>query len=174
MDLKLIKTVTLVSFLFFTLLILNIYGQENPDNWSAIEKEMYQNLKSLAYYTTDHKLDEIFNDTILNRYIVDYDRNSERTKFINDSFIYFKKTIDSIGIENLDAKPIRFYKNFEIYAPFKKEQMEEYAPYTFAYYNKKNPEKPIGSLLFSRESHKLVAWILLRLGDHNYMFLPGY
>ena len=91
MDLKLIKTVTLVSFLFFNLLILNIYGQENPDNWSAIEKEMYQNLKSLAYYTTDHKLDEIFNDTILNRYIVDYDRNSERTKFINDSFIYFKK-----------------------------------------------------------------------------------
>jgi len=92
------------------------------------------------------------------------------------SSIFFRKTVDSIGIDNLDAKPVRFYNDHEIYKTFDKEIAKESVTgekmYTedtnvFAYYRKEDPKNPLGTLLFEPETGKLVAWIMINQGGYR-------
>src|SRR5690606_6840583 len=105
----------------------NCFSQElENQNWSGEEKKRYETLA----------------DSIV-------ERKQKRLERFRAFFIgYFKSTVDSIGLENLDAKPIRFYKEHKIYEPFEK-VYKDIEDRVFVYYRKENPEEPLETLLFS-------------------------
>lgn len=161
------------------------------ENWSQSEKSQYNTLFDLAKYVDGKVKDEISKDTLFNRYIYfDYvlndtniERRERRLAAFDTLFYSFRKTIDSLGIENLDAKPVRFYKNHKIYEPFDKEaamesvggkKMYSESSNVFAYYLKKKPETPLGTLLFNAETYKLGAWIMIDQGGYKYFLLLIY
>jgi len=144
-------------------------------DWTEKEQSQYQNLAKLAEYVNGKDTTEISKDLLFDKFIeFDYVLNDtsetrikKRLKTFDELFVYFRKPIDSLGIENLDAKPIRFFKEHEIYEPFKK-QLAEIEPNVFAYFEKDKPEIPKGTLWFDQDSDKLVAWILLNQGGTRY------
>jgi len=159
---------------------------KNFKGFTEIEKRQYDNLKELASYIYKKDKSEISKDTLFKKYVFfDYVTNDtvierkERRELLFDTlFYYFKASIDSIGLKNYEAKPIRFYKSHEIYKPFdvnktklksiKGEKMYQKDANVFAYYRKDEPENPIGVLLFEPDSNKLVAWIMINQGGYKY------
>ncbi len=165
------------GLLIFTFLV----GCENENrfaDWSEKEKKQYEKLTKLAEYVEGKKKSEISNDKLFRKYIeFDYvlkdtseSRRESRVKSFDTIFYYFRKPIDSIGIKNLDAKPIRFFKGHEIYQPFENE-LAEIEPNVFAYYESKEPENPKGVLWFDSETDKLISWILLNQGGTHYFLI---
>lgn len=100
----------------------------------------------------------------------DEERRKRRLAVFDTIFSFIPKTIKSNGINSLEAKPLRFYKNHEIYEPFKT-VLKSVSCDVMVYYNKEEPNEPLGTLLFDPKSHKLVAWILLKQGDKGWFFL---
>ena len=155
-------------------------------NWTENELAQYSKLIELGNYVHNKKKSEISKDTLFKEYIFfDYVlndtvslRKEKRIVAFDTIFSFFKKTLDSIGLKNLDAKPVRFYKNHKIYEPFDEEQsklttvggekMYSKDANVFAYYRKEEPENPIGVLLFEPETDKLVAWIMIDQGGYKY------
>ncbi len=89
----------------------------------------------------------------------------------------FKREIDSIGIENMDAKPLWFYKGGSIYnalvtdntfTKIDRTKSKSSDANIFSYFKKSQPEKPIGALLFDSETNKLLSWIVLNQGGYRY------
>ncbi len=162
------------------------FGQNNTENWTENDKTQYIKLKELANYVYKKEKTEISKDSLFNKYIFfNYvlndtvsERRERRIVAFDTLFYYFKKTVDSIGLENLDAKPVRFYKNHKIYEPFEEEKTKLETVggekmYTkdnnvFAYYRKDEPENPLGVLLFEPETDKLRAWIMINQGGYRY------
>ncbi|PXX25714.1 hypothetical protein [Arenibacter sp. ARW7G5Y1] len=177
---KLISTVILIAT------ALSVYGQNKVfDKWTEKEKKQYQILTELAKYVNGKDSTELSKKILFDKYVeLNYVlkdtseiHKKERLKAFDGLFYYFRKTVDSIGLKNLDAKPVRFYKNHKIYEPFDKdvamESISGKKMYTqdsnvFAYYQKKEPEEPLGTLLFDPETDKLVAWIMLKQGRYKY------
>lgn len=170
------KVVILVIILFLTTPTLS-QEIENLD-WTSKEKKYYKTLKNLANYVSGKSESEISKDTLFEKYIYfknvlrdsDLERKNKRLADFNGLFSLIPKTIDSIGIDNLDAKPIRFYKDHKIFEPFEK-TLSGMDKNVLVYYNKNKPEEPIGTLLFEKRSKKLIAWILLRQGEGGWFFL---
>jgi hypothetical protein len=80
--------------------------------------------------------------------------------------------LDSVGIKNLDARPVRFYKNnSRVYEPFTKDDLVAAAPNSFAWYNKNDPEHPLGYLWFDDVNYKLISWILIDQGGTHYFLV---
>ena len=162
------------------------FGQKNDfKNWTEHEKSQYSILNELAQYVSGKQKSEISKDTLFNKFIffdyvlkdTDLERRENRLATFDTLFYSFRKTIDSFGLENLDAKPMRFYKDHEIYKPFDvrfaKESISGEKLYIkdeniFAYYRKENPENPLGELAFEPKTNKLVAWIMLDQGGYKY------
>ena len=114
--------------------------------------------------------DYVFNDTLI-------ERRERRLESFDTIFTSFRKPIDSLGIENIDAKPIRFFKDHDIYEPFKEEfamktiggeKMYTKDANVFAYYKKEEPEEPLRALLFHPETNKLIVWIMMNQGGYKY------
>ena len=174
-----IKKTNFMNRVIIGILILAIFASCETKNkfadWTEKEKRQYQKLTELAEYVSGKEKSEISKDLLFDKYIeFDYvlkdtseARKDSRIQSFDTLFHYFKKPIDSIGIENLDAKPVRFYKEHEIFEPFKK-NLAEIEPNVFAYYEKSDPENPKGVLWFDQESDKMIAWILLNQGGHRY------
>ncbi|RLJ64536.1 hypothetical protein CLV86_1657 [Lacinutrix venerupis] len=173
--------------ILLALFYINTSNSQNSkfENWKNHEIEKHKNLKALAHYVNGKKKAEISKDTLFNKYIYfDYvlndtlvERRERRLESFDTIFSAFRKPIDSLGIENIDAKPIRFFKNHKIYEPFKEELAKETIGgekmYTkdanvFAYYKKNEPEKPLKALLFDPDTNKLVAWIMINQGGYRY------
>lgn len=163
------------------------FGQKsNSENWIKSDSAQYKNLKGLASYIYQKKKIEISKDSLFKNYIyfdnvlndTDIKRRDKRIAAFDTLFYFLRKTVDSIGLANLDAKPVRFYKNHKIYEPFDKEKsglktLEGEKVYAkddnvFAYYRKDEPDSPLGVLLFEAESGKLCAWIMIDQGGHRY------
>jgi len=113
-----------------TLLCLFSYSQEKDfKDWKEHEIKNYNNLKRLAKYLNNKEKNEISKDTLFEKYIYfDYvlndtliARKERRLESFDTLFSFFRKPIDSLGINNIDAKPIRFYKEDKIYESFTKE-----------------------------------------------------
>ena len=172
---------------FFLLTASFVIGQNKvSENWTENDKAQYSKLKELANYVYKKEKSEISKDSLFENYIYfDYvlndtvdKRRKRRIAAFDTLFYYFRKTVDSIGVENLDAKPVRFYKNHKIYKPFDKEKAELKTVagekmYTkddnvFAYYQKEKPENPLGVLLFEPKYDKLGAWIMIKQGKYRY------
>lgn len=168
------------------LISISSFGQNvSSENWTKNELAQYSKLVELGNYVHNKKKSEISKDTLFKKYIYfDYvlndtisERKENRIQSFDTLFYFFRKTVDSIGFKNLDAKPVRFYKNHKIYEPFKKEIARETVGgenmYTkdsnvFAYYRKEEPENPLGTLLFEQETDKLYAWIMINQGGYKY------
>lgn len=162
------------------------FGQKiSNENWTISEKNQYSKLTELANYVYKKEKNKISKDRLFKKYIYfDYvlndtvsTRREKRLVAFDTIFYPFRKNLDSLGIKNLDAKPVRFYKNHKIYEPFKEENAKETISgekmYTkdsnvFAYYRKEDPENPLGTLLFEPETAKLVSWIMINQGGHKY------
>jgi hypothetical protein len=168
------------------LLVANFGIAQNKvsEDWTDNDKAQYAKLKELANYVYKKEKSEISKDTLFKHYVyfanvlndTVTERRERRIIAFDGLFDYFRKTVDSIGFENLDAKPVRFYKNYKIYEPFDEEKAElktvkgekMYAKddNVFAYYRKEEPENPLGVLLIDPETDKLLAWIMINQ--------PGY
>ena len=177
---------TLVILLLFV--NLSSFGQETNAIWDKNEVSQYSKLVELAKYVSKKELSEISKDTLYKKYIffehymkdTVYERKNRRIMLFDTVFYHFKKTIDSIGVDNLDAKPVRFYKKHKIYEPFERETAKQsisgekmYTQDTnvFAYYKKDEPENPLGVLLFEPLTNKLVSWILIDQGGYKYFLI---
>jgi hypothetical protein len=174
----------LIIIILFTYSFL--FGQNiNSEIWDENEIAQYSKLVNLAKYVHNIELSKISKDSLFDKYIYfDYvlndtlsERRERRLKFFDTIFYRFKKKIDSIGLENLDAKPVRFYKKHKIYQPFDKEiaqksvggeKMYTQDSNVFAYYKKKEPDNPLGTLLFEVVTDKLVTWIMINQGGYKY------
>jgi hypothetical protein len=161
-------------------------GQKiNSEIWTKNELTQYSKLTELANYVYNKEKSEISKDSLFKKYIyfdnvlndTVSERKEKRLVAFDTIFYYFRKNLNTIGIKNLDAKPVRFYKNHKIYEPFKEEIARETIGvekmYTkdanvFAYYKKNEPENPLGTLLFEPETDKLVAWIMINQGGYKY------
>lgn len=162
--------------LLFILITLTTSGQSKVSTeWTEKELKQYKTLVDLAHYVYGKSKTEISNDILFNKYIeFDYVLNDtskvriqKRMESFDTLFYYFRKPIDSLGIDKLDAKPIRFYKNHDIYKPFE-EELAQIAPDVFVYFVKDRPHDPQGTLWFDAKSNKLIAWILLDQGGTRY------
>jgi len=172
---------------FFLLTTSFGIGQNTAsENWTENDKAQYSKLKELAKYVYKKEKAEISKDSLFENYVyfdnvlndTVTERRERRIVAFDTLFYFFRKTIDSIGLENLDAKPVRFYKKHKIYEPFDEEKAELKAvggekmyakdDNVFAYYRKEEPENPLGVLLFEPESDKLGAWIMISQGGYKY------
>lgn len=163
-------------FWIFNLSSFLIFGQNIKfADWTENEKANYVKLTELAQYVNGKEKKEISKELLFEKFVLfDYvlndtleSRKENRIKTFDTLFYYFRKPINSTGIKNLDAKPIRFYKTYEIYKPFEK-QLAKLEPNVFVYFEKNNPEIPKGTLLFDPKTNKLVAWILINQGGYKY------
>lgn len=144
--------------------------------WSKKEKEYYQTLVDLKSYLETNEYSKTSKDSIFEKYVffdnvlndTVLDRRERRINTFDSIFKYIPKTLDSIGSENIDFKPIRFYKGEEIYTPFE-QTLQELESEVFVYYT--DEKKPIGCILFDKKTSKILSWILLKQGDNSWFFL---
>jgi hypothetical protein len=162
----------------FILIILNILPafSQKMNSFSPKEKEYYNTIKGFCDYLEKNphaleKRDTIFKSWVLFDYVLadtSESRKDLRIRQMDQLLAVFKHFIDSAGADNLDAAPIRYYKDSkEFFKPFA-ENLAEQVPVTFAYYDKNNPQHPIGYLLFDEKTGKLVSWVLINQGGHYY------
>jgi hypothetical protein len=164
------KTILIIILIFISYITL-----AQTEKWTNKEKMMYAKLKDLAQYVNGKNKSEISKDTLFEKYIeFNYvindtlkSRKENRIQSFDTLFYYFRNKIDSLGIKNFEAKPVRFYKNSKIYEPFEKE-LDKIKSSVFVYYDKGKPEIPKGTLWFDEKSNKLIAWILLNQGGYRY------
>jgi hypothetical protein len=149
---------------------------QGQKDFSSKEKEYYNTLKGFCQYleTTPDPLKTPA--IIYKRWVVfDYalndtsqSRKETREKEMDQLLAAFKHFLDSAGVDNLEAAPIRFYKDsIEFFKPFA-ENLSAQIPVTFAYFNKNKLHRPIGYLLFDEKTGKLVSWILINQGGYYY------
>ncbi len=157
--------------------VLNLYSQEEKfKDWLPQEVEYYKNLKGLAEYIHNKDKADISKDTLLNKYIY-MDMDTLKYK----GTIYDMANMDTIfslipqairkngGIELLDAKPVRFYKEHEVYRPFER-ALKDAVPFVLVYYRKERPDEPLGTLLFDPKTRKLASWILISQGGSGWYY----
>jgi hypothetical protein len=147
--------------------------------WTGSEKEYHNTLENLCKYLVSHKDSLDMRNPDIQQYILfDYvltdtsiERKKRRIPYINDLLAKFAHFVDSMGVSNLDAAPVRFYKNdSNYYRPFNK-NIAELAPLSFAYFSKSKKGKPLGYLLFDDKSNKLISWILINQGGYYYFLI---
>jgi hypothetical protein len=133
-------------------------------------------ISELCSYLVEHKQNiDIRNPDIQKYILLDYVlndsskfRKEKRVSQINELLNKFTHFVDSAGVANLDAAPVRFYKSDTgFYRPFNA-NLQEAAPVSFAYFSKSNEKKPLGYLLFDEKTHKLIAWIMINQGGYYY------
>ena len=147
--------------------VLSCFSQSH-NGWTTKEENYYKTLKSFCNYIESIP-DYSKNADSLTRYIYfDYvlkdtskTRIESRIQKLDTLVILFKHFVDSVGIDNLGAAPSRFYKTNEtFYKPFVK-QLKNEAANSFAYFNKNDPNNPLGYIWFDDKSNKIISWILI-------------
>jgi hypothetical protein len=162
----------------FIFIVLNIHPafSQKVNSFSAKEKEYYNTIKGFCKYLQENpgalkNRDIIFKNWVLFDYVLtdtSESRKNKRIEQMDQLLAAFKHFIDSAGAENLDAAPIRYYKDSkEFFKPFA-ENLAEQVSVTFAYYYKNNLQHPLGYLLFDEKTGKLVSWVLINQGGHYY------
>ena len=142
-------------------------------NWSKEENDYYSTTKDLCIFLKSAQYDTSKRNFIFDKYIFfntpKKDISQSKLEYFDMLFYHFYHFVDSVGLENLDAKPIRYFKSdTTFYKPFQ-EDLKWAEPMTLAYYDKRQPAKPLGALLYEINSRKLVSWIILNMG--GYLFV---
>ena len=149
----------------------SIYGQS--PNWTEKENEYYSKTKELCNFLKNNPYDTSYRNYIFDNYIFyvnpKNDTSQKRLRYFDGLFYTFYHFIDSVGLENLDAKPVRYFKeNKTYYKPFE-EHLKWADTLSFAYFDKRHPKKPLGSLLYEPNSGKLISWIILNMDGYLYL-----
>lgn len=142
------------------------------------ETKYYTTAKSLLKYFEHKKYDSTHRAAVFEKFVYfDYiladtskAKIKERIKFFDAFFPRVFHFVDSLGIENLDAKPTRLFKTDTAYFSHfsKKGELKELIGFTLTYYHKKAPQVPLGTLLFEPKTHKLMAWTVIDQGGYWY------
>ncbi|MGN6490984.1 MAG: hypothetical protein ACTHLE_03230 [Agriterribacter sp.] len=146
--------------------------------WSKDEEQFYLKLKSMCEYYSEKRFDTAQRDIAFKEFVyfdnvlkdTSASRIRERITFFDGLFVGMLRFIDSVGAGNLDALPVRLFKNNkELFEPFDiGGELSELQPITFVYFNKHVPDKPLGFLLFEKSTHKLSSWVLINQGGYRY------
>lgn len=181
---KMKKILLIIAFLFWQSACFSQINDTVP-TWTESEKAIYSKLIGLAEYVQGKENSQILKPILFEKYIkFDYIlkdtsliRIESRLQTFDTLFYYFRKPIDSLGIESLDAKPIRFFKDHTIYEPFDEDKamrtisgkkMFTNDSSVFVYFRKDDPENPLGALWFDPETYKLISWIMINQGGYKY------
>lgn len=166
----------LIIFLILLFSVTKILSQTN--NWTKSEKKYYETVESLFTYYNTKTYDSTQRNYIFSHFIyfdnilsdTSKTRLQKRLKYFDALFGGMIKYVDSIGLKNLDAKPTRFFASDEIFfSPFSNgRELNELLPQTLTYFDKREPEKPLGVLLFELNSNKLFAWVIINQGGYRY------
>jgi hypothetical protein len=157
-----------------SMIAANAVSAQTSD-WTNNELKYQSTIANLSKYLSNTSESAINRDSLKNYIYIDYALNSvpqaQKDKRLHsaDTLIkVFKHFIDSVGYENLDVKPVQYFKsNSEYYQPFEKELKND-APNSLAYFNKSTPTLPLGSLLFDEKTGKLMSWILINQSGYHY------
>lgn len=168
------KSYKFVTTLIYLLLAICVLGQK--PGWTKDEELYYKTTKDLCDYLHNNKYDTSQRDFIFKNYVYfDYVLNDtsairikSRIEYFDKLFPLFQHFIDSVGLTNLDAKPASYFKSdTDFYKPFT-DDIKDLESMTLAYFDKRRPDEPIGTLLFEKKTHKLGAWILIDQGGYYY------
>jgi hypothetical protein len=174
----------MVKRLFITtiLSLLTIYScQTGNDNstWTKEQITYHETFLNFCKYVDNKKINELPLDTLFKKYIYfDYvlsdtsaERKDRRLQIFPSVLESFQHNIDSIGADNIEARPISYYeKDAEFFEPFTL-QLKDEIPDVLAYYKKGQKDKPIGTILFERKTGKIVAWIIINQGGYYYYMI---
>lgn len=160
------------------LLILTTAAFGQTKNWTRDEQGFYIKMKALCEYFKDRTYDTTQREFIFREYVyfdniladTSKKKIQERIKWFDGLFYQMTHFIDSVGLENLDAKPTIFFKdNSAFFKPYDKDgELNELLPLTLTYFDKRKPDEPIGTLLFESKTHKLLAWVIINQGGYRY------
>jgi hypothetical protein len=144
-----------------------------PLGWTKQEMGYYTKTKEFCMFLKSNPYDPSKREYIFSNYILftntKNDTSQQRLNYFDGLFYGFYHFIDSVGLENLDAKPVRYFKSDSIfYKPFV-EDLKWADSLSLAYFDKREPEKPLGSLLYDLESGNLVSWMILNMGGYLYL-----
>jgi hypothetical protein len=166
----------LITTVLFLIIATSSFGQSK--GWTKDEQEFYRTMKSLCehfkgktYDTTQRSFvfkEFVYFDNILSD--TSKTKIQERIKWFDGLFYTMIHFVDSVGLENLEAKPTTFFKKNKIFfEPFDKDgELNELLPLTLTYFDKRRPNEPIGTLLFEQKTHKLLAWVIIDQGGYRY------
>ena len=167
-----------IIFKTFLFLIFATTSYAQTKGWSKDEEQFYVTMKSLCEHFKNQSYDTSQRDFVFNQFVYfDYVLNDtakariqKRIILFDDLFSQMNHFVDSIGLENLDAKPTIFFKdNKTFFEPYEKGgELNGHLPLTLTYFDKRRPTEPLGTLLFEAKTHKLVAWILINQGGYRY------
>lgn len=170
------KILKLLKTFFFLILTTTSFGQ--TQSWTKDEQDFYVKIKSLCEYFKEKNYDTTQREIVFKEYVyfdnvladTSKTRIQKRIKWFDGLIYQMTHFIDSVGLENLDAKPTSFFKdNKEFFKPYDKGgELNKLLPLTLSYFDKRRPNEPIGTLLFEPKTHKLLAWVIINQGGYRY------
>lgn len=160
------------------LLILTTTALGQTKDWTRDEQAFYITMKALCEHFKGTTYDTTQREFVFREYVyfdniladTSEKKIQERIKWFDGLFYQMTHFIDSVGLENLDAKPTAFFKyNKAFFKPYDKDgELNELLPFTLTYFDKRRPDEPIGTLLFEPKTHKLLAWVIINQGGYRY------
>jgi hypothetical protein len=166
----------LFNTILFLMLTATSIGQTK--DWTKDEQKFYTTIKSLYEHFKDRTYDTSQRNFLFKKYVhfdhilrdASKTRIQERVKVFDVLFYKMMHVIDSIGLDNLDARPTRFFKsNKPFFDPFEEDrELNELLPFTLTYFDKRRPNEPMGALLFEPKTHKLISWVMVDQGGYFY------
>jgi len=138
----------------FTILLFTTscicYGQDS--SWTKQELIYYSKAKGLCTHLMTNGYDTSKRKFLFENYIEFIHKKQDTT---SDRLVFFYMLVaklylfvDSVGLDNLDAKPLRYFKaDTSFYKPYETD-LNWTVDHVLVYYNKCDPNRPLGSLLF--------------------------
>lgn len=169
-----VKRHTSIFLLIIT--ICSCMKEDDKSTWTKEQVSYHEVFMKFCTYVDNKQIDELPLDTLIKDYIyLDYvlndtsaERKNRRLKVLPSVLERFQHIIDSIGADNIDARPISYYdEDIDFFKPFTLELKDE-IPNVLAYYKKGQKDKPMGTILFEPNTHKIIAWVIINQGGYYY------
>lgn len=168
-----------VPAIFFVITLSFCRIENDKSTWTKDQISYHETFIKFCNYVDNKKLADIPMDTLFKNYIYfDYvlndtsiERKERRLEMFPSVLQQLQHYIDSIGAENIDARPISYYENDSLFfKPFTL-QLKKGIPNVLAYYKKGEGDKPVGTILFDPKTHKIIAWIIINQGGYYYYLI---
>jgi hypothetical protein len=138
-----------------------------------LENRRVENYKNFCEYLKRADSTAFDRSVILNQYVDFYlgEKDTSQSRFKNSTSHLFnfcsvlKKGMGSLNKADYDVIPISEY-HFNQFKPY--DELAELNDRVFVCYLKKNPDQPLGFLLFAPQSDKLYSWMLINQGGYHY------